>query len=909
MITRLVVASLRRLHARGASRRVLRLAVACMATLGLLAVGAGAASAAEEHKNFCKEATPPEICTGAGSTNGYSEPFGVAVDNATTGEGAGDVYVVSLGGTVTRYTSAGAPAPFTGTNLNISGNQLTGFSTSVGVGVDSSTGSFYVTSRAGSGNVIEEFNSEGNSVASFPLPGFEEDTGVAVDNSSGSSNGDIYVADGKNNVIDKLEPGTGTVLLQIKGTVEHPLEEPYGVAVDGSGNVYVESNRSGNVLEFNESGVFQSVLNENGAHAVAIDPSTGNIYVVDAGGTEVQPYTSAGAPLTPFGAGELEGTSDGAGVGRNHFVYVGERNNHVQVLGSSSKALEVITGPSENVTTTSATITGTVKPVEAPEATEIEFEWGPAGKVEEHKVPASETSATGEVHVHAELSGLQAETKYVYRLSAKAGGETIQGAQTPLTTLSLATVTTEPASEVKIEGATLNGKLVVSPGVEEKGEYYFEYTPEGGSATKTTATPFTGNEVTPSVPVSSLEPGKKYHALLVAVVEGHEIKGTPEVEFETPALARVKTEPPSEVKAESATLNGELNLNPEVAEGEYYFEYGEEGSSPQTKTALKPFTSSGKVNETVPLEPGKKYEYRLVAVVKGQNIEAGVEKFEALGLAPSVTSKPPLSVTRTAASLSGEVNTENSPAEYFIEYGETEAYGSPGSPTSVVSLPAATGPATIAPVTLEELRAGTTYHYRIVAKNATGTTDGPDGTFKTSAPQIPTAVTGAAAGITQTSATITAEVDPDGLQTTYIFEVGTEVEGNLVYTPTYGEAGSGFEGVGLSLPLSNLLPGTTYHYRIVAINEDGTVEGADRTFTTPGFPSPITEPVHPLLIPFTPPKEEVKKPAPKSETRAQKYAKAVKQCKKAKNKKKRAACMKRAKRQYGPPAKKKKTKK
>lgn len=35
--------------------------------------------------------------------------------------------------------------------------------------------------------------------------------------------------------------------------------------------------------------------------------------------------------------------------------------------------------------------------------------------------------------------------------------------------------------------------------------------------------------------------------------------------------------------------------------------------------------------------------------------------------------------------------------------------------------------------------------------------------------------------------------------------------------------------------LTGLLPGTTYYYRVVAINEDGTVYGPDQTFTTLGF--------------------------------------------------------------------------
>jgi hypothetical protein len=42
----------------------------------------------------------------------------------------------------------------------------------------------------------------------------------------------------------------------------------------------------------------------------------------------------------------------------------------------------------------------------------------------------------------------------------------------------------------------------------------------------------------------------------------------------------------------------------------------------------------------------------------------------------------------------------------------------------------------------------------------------------------------------------------------------------------------------VSAPLTGLNPGTTYHYRIEAANGLGTAFGADRTFTTSGFPPP-----------------------------------------------------------------------
>ena len=51
--------------------------------------------------------------------------------------------------------------------------------------------------------------------------------------------------------------------------------------------------------------------------------------------------------------------------------------------------------------------------------------------------------------------------------------------------------------------------------------------------------------------------------------------------------------------------------------------------------------------------------------------------------------------------------------------------------------------------TLGNLEAGTTYHYRLVASNATGTSRGADGIVTTST--TPSVVTSPAAGVTATS--------------------------------------------------------------------------------------------------------------------------------------------------------------
>jgi hypothetical protein len=91
-----------------------------------------------------------------------------------------------------------------------------------------------------------------------------------------------------------------------------------------------------------------------------------------------------------------------------------------------------------------------------------------------------------------------------------------------------------------------------------------------------------------------------------------------------------------------------------------------------------------------------------------------------------------------------------------------------------------------------------------------------------------------------TSATLSGIVNPSGLQTSYEFEIGeTTAYGGAQIFGNAGDAG-GEEAV--STTLNYLVPGTTYHYRVVATNVDGTTYGADETFTTPGVASPIAQP-------------------------------------------------------------------
>ena len=100
----------------------------------------------------------------------------------------------------------------------------------------------------------------------------------------------------------------------------------------------------------------------------------------------------------------------------------------------------------------------------------------------------------------------------------------------------------------------------------------------------------------------------------------------------------------------------------------------------------------------------------------------------------------------------------------------------------------------------------------------------------------PSATTGAATGVTRTGATLNGTVDPNGKATSYRFEYGTTAAYGL--QSAGGDVPAGDDPVDVSVPVSGLSAGTTYHYRIVASNEDGDAPpGADRTFSTPAGPA------------------------------------------------------------------------
>ena len=96
----------------------------------------------------------------------------------------------------------------------------------------------------------------------------------------------------------------------------------------------------------------------------------------------------------------------------------------------------------------------------------------------------------------------------------------------------------------------------------------------------------------------------------------------------------------------------------------------------------------------------------------------------------------------------------------------------------------------------------------------------------------PTAVTGAATSVKQTTAVLSGEVNPNGAATQYFFEYGPTTAYGSKVPATPGPVGSGTASVAISESVEGLAAGTTYYYRIVAVSHEGTSYGGAKSFET-----------------------------------------------------------------------------
>jgi hypothetical protein len=205
-----------------------------------------------------------------------------------------------------------------------------------------------------------------------------------------------------------------------------------------------------------------------------------------------------------------------------------------------------------------------------------------------------------------------------------------------------------------------------------------------------------------------------------------------------------------------------------------------------------------------------------------------------------------------ALDLTGSVNTNGAgPATCRFAWGSTPALGNlaacKGAGESVANpVPNGTSPVGVR-ARVSGLEPDTTYYYRSQAFNENGANEGEeaqDQSFTTGGPGIHEE---SASSVTAGSATLNAAIDPNNSPTSYYFQYGTSASyAQSVPLPPGVALGSDKGDLNASVHIQGLAAATVYHYRVIAVGEDGgeivTVEGPDQTFTTQGTGSVLRLP-------------------------------------------------------------------
>ena len=271
----------------------------------------------------------------AGSTNGVGTSASISAPLGLTVDAGGNIYIGDYNNNVIRKITpaavvttfagvAGAHGTTDGTGTNAR------FALPEGVAADQN-GNIFVADNFN--NLVRKINPAGTVITFAGTAGafgddnglgttakFNNPQGIAVDNS-----GNVYVGDSGNNMIRKITPG-GTVSTFAGGLTagstngtgnQASFNGPAGVAVDGSGNIYVADSFNNLIRKITPSGVVSTIAGTgaagsadgpalsasfNAPFGITID-KYGTLYIADEKNNKIRKISTSGIVSTLAGSG------------------------------------------------------------------------------------------------------------------------------------------------------------------------------------------------------------------------------------------------------------------------------------------------------------------------------------------------------------------------------------------------------------------------------------------------------------------------------------------------------------------------------------------------------------------------------------------------------------------------------
>jgi hypothetical protein len=189
----------------------------------------------------------------------------------------------------------------------------------------------------------------------------------------------------------------------------------------------------------------------------------------------------------------------------------------------------------------------------------------------------------------------------------------------------------------------------------------------------------------------------------------------------------VTTNGASSIAPTSARLNGSVNPNGHATT--WYFQFGTSASYGTNTTARNAGSGTKAVGASTAvtgLSPGVTYDFRLVAS-SSSGTSFGANQTFVTPAPPQVQTQTAQSVAVSSATLVGAVNPGGLSTNWAFEYGITTGYG---TKTAIENIGSGTTATTVS-APIAGLLPSTTYHFRLDATSAAGTSYGADASFTT----------------------------------------------------------------------------------------------------------------------------------------------------------------------------------
>jgi len=360
------------------------------------------------------------------------------------------------------------------------------------------------------------------------------------------------------------------------------------------------------------------------------------------------------------------------------------------------------------------------------------------------------------------------------------------------------------------------------------------------------------HEELPAEPITGLVAGTVYTVCLSVTNVKNEATVSAPVTFTTATPPETPvTLPATGITETSASLRAELNPKAKAAVPvEYLFLYARSPSE-CTEGAVAPeapVKTVGNPKEVVSvpvtgLEPSREYAFCVLTINNAGESALGLAvTFKTLPAPPAVEGESVAGVKADEARLEGVLNPHNQVTECKMRYGI--------DPSLVTGTTVLCEPASFSAsfggqpvgVTVGGLEAKTTYYYRVLAINPTGTSEGAIQSFTTATPpQTPEQV--AASEITASTATLHGVLNPGGVAEAGVYkffyrESATECRGEQE-NETSPVATLGNKAEQAEASVTGLLPNTTYTFCLDAINQAGeeAISPPEALTTHPAAPS------------------------------------------------------------------------